>query len=130
MTDDSEVGYGKPPKQTRFKKGQSGNPRGRPKGSKSLNTLITRELESHITIEQNGIKRKIARKEALVKGLINDALKGKDRPRDKVIDYVERVEAAGAKGPTKSQLSEYDARILERFIARAKSSSTGGRNGQ
>ncbi len=90
MASESEIGYGKPPKESQFKKGQSGNPRGRPKGSKNLNTLIKRELESRITIEQNGTKRKIRRKEALVKGLVNDALKGKDRPRDKVFDLVEQ----------------------------------------
>jgi hypothetical protein len=31
MSDDYEIGYKKPPRHTRFKKGQSGNPKGRPK---------------------------------------------------------------------------------------------------
>jgi len=118
MTSESEIGYGKPPKESQFKKGQSGNPRGRPKGSKNLNTLIKRELESRITIEQNGTKRKIRRKEALVKGLVNDALKGKDRPRDKVFDLVERAEVSDTSGPTHSELAERDAEILERYLAR------------
>ena len=34
------VGYGKPPLQSRFKAGTSGNARGRPKGSKNLKTLV------------------------------------------------------------------------------------------
>jgi len=122
MTSESDVGHGKPPKQTQFKKGQSGNPRGRPKGSKNLNTLIKRELESRITIDQNGMKRKIRRKEALVKGLVNDALKGKDRPRDKVLDFVERAEVADASEPTRLELAERDAQILERFLARRTNS--------
>lgn len=118
MTSESDVGYGKPPTHSQFKKGQSGNPGGRPKGSKNLNTLIKRELESRITIEQNGKKRKIRRKEALVKGLVNDALKGKDRPRDKVFDFVERAEAVDTDISTPSELADRDAQILERFLAR------------
>jgi hypothetical protein len=129
MTSESDVGHGKPPKQTQFKKGQSGNPRGRPKGSKNLNTLIKRELESRITIDQNGMKRKIRRKEALVKGLVNDALKGKDRPRDKVLDFVERAEVADASEPTRLELAERDAQILERFLAR-RSNSDSSKSGE
>ncbi len=123
MTDQSDVGYGRPPKHSQFKKGQSGNPCGRPKGSKNLKTLITRELDGSITIEQNGKRRKIRRKEALVKGLVNDALKGKDRPREKVIDFVERSEMADQTAPTESELNERDAEILERFLARKNNSS-------
>jgi hypothetical protein len=92
--DDHSVGYGKPPEQTKFKKGQSGNPYGRPKGSRNLKTLINRELNTTITIEQAGKKRKIRRKDALVKSLVNDA------------------------GPSQSELAERDAQILERFLNR------------
>ena len=57
-TGDCSVGYGKPPEQTKFKKGQSGNPAGRPRGSRNLKSLINRELNSTITIEQAGKKRR------------------------------------------------------------------------
>ena len=44
MARDYEIGYGRPPKHTQFKKGQSGNPEGRPKGIKSLSTELDDEL--------------------------------------------------------------------------------------
>jgi len=46
MRDEQPVGYGNPPKESRFKKGQSGNRRGRPKGSKNLKTDLTEELQT------------------------------------------------------------------------------------
>jgi hypothetical protein len=118
MSEESDVGYGKPPKHSQFKKGESGNPRGRPKGSKNLTTLIKRELDSRITVEQNGKKRKIRRKEALVKSFVNDALMGKDRPREKIFDFIERAEKADVEQPSESVLAQRDTQILERFLAR------------
>ena len=91
-TKDDGSGYGRPPRHHQFKPGKSGNPKGRPKGSKNLSTLIKTELNRPLTVAQDGKKLKIKRKAALVKGLVNDALQGKDRPREKILDYIERIE--------------------------------------
>ena len=42
--DNYEIGYGKPPRHAGFKKGQSGNPRGRPPGAKNLTMLLNDAL--------------------------------------------------------------------------------------
>lgn len=71
-----EVGYGKPPKATRFKPGQSGNKKGRPKGSKNNATLLNLELDKRITITENGKKQTITKREAMFKQLVNGAIGG------------------------------------------------------
>ena len=73
---DYPVGYGKPPVHTRFKKGQSGNPRGRAKGGKNLATLLGETLNETVTINENGRRRKISKREALAKQIVNRAAQG------------------------------------------------------
>jgi len=62
-----EVGYGKPPRHTRFKKGQSGNPRGRPCGSKNLSSLLSEALNEPVIVAENGRRRKISKRQAIIK---------------------------------------------------------------
>ena len=71
-----EVGYCKPPKHTRFKPGQSGNPRGRPKRSKSFKTDVTEELREPIWVREGGRSRKVTKQRGIVKALVAVALKG------------------------------------------------------
>ncbi|MCC5989240.1 MAG: hypothetical protein JJT95_16325 [Pararhodobacter sp.] len=73
---DYEVGYGKPPKARQFKKGLSGNPRGRPPKSKNMNTLLDEELDRLITLRDGNGVRQISTREAIVKQMIQGALKG------------------------------------------------------
>ena len=68
---DYEVGYGKPPHHTRFMKGQSGNPRGRRCGSKNLRTLLSEALNEPVTITENGRRRKITKREAIVRQVVD-----------------------------------------------------------
>jgi hypothetical protein len=62
---DYEVGYGKPPRHTRFKPGRSGNPRGRPSGSKNLSTLLNEALNEPVIVAENGGQRKISKRRAI-----------------------------------------------------------------
>lgn len=74
--DGYEVGYGKPPRHTRFKKGQSGNRKGRPKGSKNVVTLLQEVLNQKIDVSEGGHRRRITKREAMMQVTINKALKG------------------------------------------------------
>lgn len=81
-----EVGYGKPPKETRFKKGQSGNPAGRPKGSKNnvdevskLTAMVLAVGDQRIMINEGGRRRQITMREAALRRLGGEAVAGKVR---------------------------------------------------
>jgi hypothetical protein len=66
-----EVGYGKPPRHTRFPKGRSGNPAGRPRGKKNLATLLSNALDQQIIVVESGRRKKISKREAIVTQLVN-----------------------------------------------------------
>src|SRR4029077_17541326 len=70
---DHEVGYGKPPRHSQFVKGQSGNLRGRPAGAKNLKTLLSKALNELVIVTENGGRRKISKREAIVTQLVNRA---------------------------------------------------------
>jgi Family of unknown function (DUF5681) len=73
---DGSIGYGRPPMHTRFKPGQSGNVKGRPRGSKNLTTTMTKELNQKVTINENGRRKKITMREAIAKQALNKAAGG------------------------------------------------------
>jgi hypothetical protein len=75
-TQNYEVGYGKPPKETRFRKGTSGNPTGRPKKPIDFDAALLREAQSTIPITENGRKIHVSKHNVALKQLLNNAMKG------------------------------------------------------
>jgi hypothetical protein len=73
---DYDVGYGKPPSHTKFQKGVSGNPRGRPKGSKNLKTLARKVMNTKVTLRENGKTRTVSKAEAMLMAVFNRGLSG------------------------------------------------------
>jgi len=72
---DYEVGYGRPPIHSRFKKGQSGNPAGRPKEPTTLKDALNKVLSLPINVIENGQKSQITRLMGIVKNYTNELLK-------------------------------------------------------
>src|SRR5215469_13927239 len=72
----TRVGYCNPPRHTRFKKGQSGNPQGRPKGTLNMATVLERTLREKVIITENGRRKTITKLEAAIKQLTNQAASG------------------------------------------------------
>jgi hypothetical protein len=70
------VGYAKPPSNTQFKLGQSGNPSGRPKGAKNFGTAIEDALRARVTVTENGKRRRLSMRQVIAKRLVNRAADG------------------------------------------------------
>ena len=97
---DEAVGYGKPPRHSRFKPGRSGNPRGRPKGAASCKTIVQRlALQEHEVIE-HGRKRRRTTLELVLIVLRMRAAEGKARALAELTDLLEKFEP-GEFDPTK-----------------------------
>ena len=117
---DYQVGYGRPPQHTRFKKGESGNPTGRPKGSKNLTTLLEKELKQRVMITENGRRRSITKQEAMVKHLVNKAVSG-DRPlMQLLLEEIRLLEARAASSPSGTNLDEADREVMRQIQERMR----------
>jgi Family of unknown function (DUF5681) len=82
---DYKVGPGRPPKHTRFKPGQSGNPKGRPKGRVSMQTAAERELMKLVDVPENGKTRRLTKQAMVVRTLVHQSIKGDHKATDMLI---------------------------------------------
>jgi len=74
-----DIGYGKPPAQHRFKKGQSGNPSGKRKGALNVMSLLEQALLDLVVVNEGGQRSTISKGEALIKLMVNQATSGDAR---------------------------------------------------
>ena len=116
---DYEVGYGKPPRDTRFPKGQSGNPRGRPPGAKNLKTLLSEALNEPVIVTENGGRRKVTKRQAIVTQLVNRSATADFRAIKILLDIVRDIERqTEPTAPETADFSEADEKVLEQIKAR------------
>lgn len=124
MTDDNnddDVGYKKPPKHTRFKTGQSGNPKGRPRGAKNFDTALSKELSSQVEIHEHGRRRKISKREAIAKQLVTKAAAGDHKCMSTTLAEARRMEEKQENGnATAITMSPEDDRVADSIIERLK----------
>ena len=117
---DYVVGYGKPPVHTRFQKGRSGNPNGRPRGKKNMSTLLSTALDASIIVVENGRRKKITKREAIVTQLVNKSASADLKATQIVLAMLRDIEsqADGSAGP--SAFTEADQEIIQRIQARLR----------
>ena len=101
---ESSVGYCRPPKDKQFKPGRSGNPYGRPRGSRNSATLVQEHLETIVTVRENGRVRKMTKLQVGLTKMANrfaekgelkvfkDLMKLLDRPEAQTVEVRRPVE--------------------------------------
>jgi hypothetical protein len=127
---DYEVGYGRPPRSTQFKPGQSGNPRGRPPKNKDIQTILRDTLFSPMTVRENGRTRTLPKVEVFLMLLVKDALKGDAAAASRLLRLLplaakaqaEQVAAQQGVGDeaTTSSHNEVEREMLQHFVAMVK----------
>lgn len=116
-----EVGYGKPPESGRFTKGKSGNPKGRPKGSKNLATIVLKESRQPVRINGPRGTRTVTKIEATVMQLGNKAAQGELRAAKEFLPWVQRAEEAVSSESAPQMIHELDQRVMESLRRRLQS---------
>ncbi len=113
---DFDVGYKKPPTQSQFKPGLSGNPKGRPKGLKNLATDLQEELEQKILITEANKSQEVTKQRAMIKTLFAKALKGETKVANVLIGLILGLEQAN-QGKETDDLNEDDQAILAAYAS-------------
>jgi Family of unknown function (DUF5681) len=115
----TRVGYRNPPQHTRFKKGQSGNPKGRPKGALNLATVLARTLREKVVINEHGQRKVVTKLEAAIKQLVNKAAAGDLAALRHLAGLVQSAEEQAAQLlPTDVPLSEDDQKVVQGILER------------
>jgi hypothetical protein len=119
-----KVGFGKPPLERRFRPGQSGNPKGRAKGTKNLRTLLEEELHRSVKVKEDGKARQLTLGQVIAKRVTTQAAGGNLRAAEILL----RLTSASTSNPEEDRpiQSELDRDILERALARRMASKKGG----
>lgn len=96
--DNEAGGYGRPPKQHQFKPGQSGNPKGRPKGSRNLVKILDDELDQKVPVTEGGKRRRVSKRQLAVRQQVNKAAQGDG----KAFEAIMRMQQRAADSPAQA----------------------------
>ena len=120
---DYDIGYGRPPKATQFKKGYSGNPKGRPKGSNNLSTDVKAILKTPVPITEGGKRRNVSTQKAMLLRLREKALKGDAKSIDRLVGLAGAYNNDALVTSNVAPLDGDDEAVLNAFLARQHSST-------
>lgn len=101
---------------SRFKPGQSGNPRGRPPGVKSLSDIVRKIVGQKVTITENGRTRRVPRLEAILLRAAGEASRGDARALRLLLQLTERYGESAQSAIDRETTAAEDIAILRRYL--------------
>ena len=113
---DYTVGYGRPPQASQFVEGRSGNPRGRPKGSKGVGEIFRDLFRQKISVTENGKTRKMLALVVMLRRLQNDAMRGDAKALKLFLSLADRYLSVMETAHESGSLAAEDEAILSRYI--------------
>jgi hypothetical protein len=116
---DYKVGFGKPPRHTQWKPGQSGNPGGRKTGSRGLKTDLAVELDAKHTIQINKQSVTGTRQQLMVRTLAIRAASGDLKAQQLLLATTLQVLGIEDRGGAKETLSAADRALLAELLGQA-----------
>lgn len=119
---EERVGYGRPPRHTRFKPGQSGNPRGRPRGARNIRTIVPEVLNRKISVTSGGRRKEVPIREAMILRFVETALQGDKKAITVLMDLDERFRKENdAQEDGENAASDIEnMAVIKDFLARYK----------
>ncbi len=118
MSNDYDVGYGKPPKHNQFQMGKSGNPKGRPKGTKNLKTDVEEVLQEKIVIVEGDNRKVVSKQRGMLMALANKGVKGDTKAAMAFYGLAMRLLDQGEASGEEETLDGDDLAILEAYTKR------------
>lgn len=120
IAQDYVVGYGRPPQHSRFKPGQSGNRKGRPRGRVNLRTVVEHALNERIEIRDRDRTRTLSKLAGVVQAVVNKSVKGDARAQATLITLLRalRMTAETPEPTGTEQITTHDAEIIADFFRR------------
>jgi hypothetical protein len=127
---DDGVGYKRPPENTRFTPGQSGNPKGRPRHLRNLKAEFVDELGERIRIREGDREKKISKQRAVVKALVAAAIKGNIRATTALVAFCSHAFGNEPEHHPSQSTAPDDLEILTEYVNREvrRRAASGGDN--
>jgi hypothetical protein len=113
---DHGVGYRRPPTKTQFKPGKSGNPKGRPKGSRPVGALLQDIIQRQVSVTENGKTRRLPAIEVMLLRLVNDAMRSDQSAVKLLLSLIDRYAGSAESTIKLRDMLAEDEEILAQYL--------------